>query len=200
MAEQNCSQPLNEIISNYYDYLKAFAIKNIKDKNEAEDIVQEVMLKLVESCHKLQEIDNIKAWLFRVAKNEIIDQFKKRGLNDSSIDIQNLEEDFDSKAEQDIEADFIIPMIKLLPEAYSKPLILSDIEGIPQKDIASQLELGLSTTKMRIQRGRKKLYELYENCCEIEYDSTGSFLNCHIKDSCKTLKEIESELNKEYGR
>lgn len=91
-------------------------------------------------------------------------------------------------------ADYIIPMIKLLPKEYAIPLMLSDIDKIPQKEIAKQLNLELSATKMRIQRARKKLRDLFVECCHLEYDKQGNFIGCVIKHSCKPLQNISTKL------
>jgi RNA polymerase sigma-70 factor (ECF subfamily) len=85
-------------------------------------------------------------------------------------------------------------MIELLPKEYAKPLMLSDIDKIPQKDIAKQLNLELSATKMRIQRARIKLRALFVDCCHIEFDKQGNFIGCSIKEFCEPLQSISKEL------
>lgn len=85
---------------------------------------------------------------------------------------------------------YIIPMIKLLPDIYAIPLMRSDIDHIPQKQIAKELDLNLSNTKMRIQRGRQKLRELFVECCELELDQNGNFISCSVKTSCTPLNNL----------
>ena len=178
--------------------MKAYIIKKTNDINLAEDIVQEVMLKLVESHKKNIEVNNIKAWLFQVTRNTIADYYKDY-YNKNKIEF-NFNEDWKEHSISSenistiLESDFIIPMIGLLPEKYAKPLHLSDIENIPQKDIALQLNLGLSATKMRIQRGREKLKSLFIECCDIQYDKSGNFSSCTIKPHCTPLQEIEKKI------
>ncbi|MCA1758619.1 MAG: hypothetical protein LC658_02525 [Bacteroidales bacterium] len=79
-------------------------------------------------------------------------------------------------------------MIHLLPEKYSNPLLLSVIENIPQAEIAKQLNLSVSATKMRVQRARKMLYDKFIECCDIEYSKTGGLLHCEIKENCYPVK------------
>ncbi|WP_336070452.1 sigma-70 family RNA polymerase sigma factor [Mesoflavibacter sp. CH_XMU1404-2] len=189
---------INEVVQEFYEFLKAYIIKKTNDINLAEDIVQEVMLKLVESHKKNIEVNNIKAWLFQVTRNTIADYYKDY-YNKNKIEF-NFNEDWkENSISSDtvssiLESDFIIPMIGLLPEKYAKPLHLSDIENIPQKDIALQLNLGLSATKMRIQRGREKLKSLFIECCDIQYDKSGNFSSCTIKPHCTPLQEIEKKI------
>ncbi|WP_372938216.1 sigma-70 family RNA polymerase sigma factor [Seonamhaeicola sp.] len=185
---------INDVVQEFYEFLKVYIIKKTNDINLAEDIVQEVMLKLVESHKKSIEVNNIKAWLFQVTRNTIADYYKKNKLA-FDFDEDWKEYSISSDAMSSIlELDFIIPMIGLLPEKYAKPLQLSDIENIPQKDIALQLNLSLSATKMRIQRGREKLRLLFIECCDIEYDKLGNFSSCTIKPHCTPLQEIEKKL------
>ena len=68
---------INEVVQEFYEFLKAYIIKKTNDINLAEDIVQEVMLKLVESHKKNIEVNNIKAWLFQVTRNTIADYYNK---------------------------------------------------------------------------------------------------------------------------
>ncbi len=182
---------LNEIIQNFYSHLKNYLIGKIKNSELAEDIVQEVMLKVVTAHQKNLKVQNLKAWLYQIARNTLIDYYRKNAnvilenenyLKDSLYYLQ--EEPFSP-------IDYLIPMINLLPDKYSKPLMLSDIDNIPQSEIAEKMALSLSATKMRIQRARKMLYNLFMECCDIEYDKNGVFLHCEIKENCTPLRNLK---------
>jgi len=185
---------INDVVQEFYEFLKAYIIKKTNDIYLAEDIVQEVMFKLVESHKKSIEVSNIKAWLFQVTRNTIADYYNKNKIE------FNFDEDWkESSISGDdissiLESDFIIPMIGLLPEKYANPLRLSDIENITPKEIAIQLNLGVSATKMRVQRGREKLKTLFIECCDIQYDKSGNFSSCTIKPHCTPLQEIEKKI------
>ena len=195
MKQECCN--IHEVIHKFYNYLKAYIIKHTKDVNLAEDLVQEVMLKLVESHQKNIAINNIKAWLFQVSRHTIYDYFKAHSNEqhwEASWQEALLTED---EFVPIMEVDYIIPMLDLLPESYAIPLKLSDIDGIPQKAIAEQLGMSLSAAKMRIQRARVKLRELFVECCEITYDKSGAFVSCTIKTSCTSLQDIHNSLEKQ---
>lgn len=193
--EKECCN-INDVVQEFYDYLKSYILKKTGKKSIAEDIVQEVMLKLVESHKRTTEIKNIKAWLFQVTRNTIADYYKKNHL-EYSFDEEWKEASLKSHSLPEILAtDFIVPMINLLPKNYAQPLMMSDIENIPQKEIADKINLGLSATKMRIQRGRKKLQELFVECCQIEYDKNGNFISCTVKNNCTSLKSVENQFHK----
>ena len=198
------TENIADTVKQFYGYLKGYIIKKTGDPDLADDLAQEVMYRLVKADDENREIQNVKAWLFQTTRHVIADHFRQQGKqpvvnsHDGNPDSSHTElsEPFRPPDEfvsiSDI--DFILPMLKLLPEKYGKPLIMSDIENIPQKKIASHLGLGLSATKMRIKRGREKLHGLFTECCEIEYDSRGEFAGCTIRDHCTPLLEIRKDL------
>ncbi|WP_196885442.1 sigma-70 family RNA polymerase sigma factor [Aureivirga sp. CE67] len=194
MAKNNLN--INEIVQHFYDYLKAFILSKVNNKELAEDLVQEVMVKLVESHQKEIEITNVKAWLFKVTRNTIYDYFKSHKLEIDLEENINLFDEIKDSESKLMTTDYIIPMIDLLPEKFSLPLKMSDIENISQKEIAEKLDLGLSATKMRIKRARVQLHQLFIECCVIEYDKNGAFVGCSIRNSCDDLHKITSKLNK----
>lgn len=192
MKKECCN--INDVVQEFYGFLKSYILKKTGKEIIAEDIVQEVMVKLVESHKKSGEIKNIKAWLFQVTRNTIADYYKKNHL-EYNFDEEWKENSLKSQSLPKIMAtDFIVPMINLLPKKYGKPLKMSDIDNVPQKEIANEMNLGLSATKMRIQRGREKLQELFVECCQIEYDKNGNFINCTVKPNCAPLKSAENQL------
>jgi RNA polymerase sigma-70 factor, ECF subfamily len=204
-----------ETVKQFYNYLKGFIMKRVHDPFLAEDLTQEVMYRFTKAEDGNYTIKNVKAWLIQTTRHVIADHYR----NPSNTLKMNLSENLTECSSQGEEhsvpddfirltnestgippADFILPIIKLLPEKYSKPLILSDIENIPQKEIATILGLGLSATKMRIKRARKKVFEIFVESCEIEFDSRGGFLGCKIKDQSAPLWEIRRELSRKGDR
>lgn len=185
---------LGSVITEYYSFLKAYLIRNCKNEQDAEDIVQEVMLKLMESYLKGTEITNVKAWLFQVSRNTLSDFYKQRPY-ELKEEPKELELSIDEPCGLTA-YDYLIPMIRFLPDKYAQPLLLSDIEKMAQTQIAKEISLGISATKMRIQRGRVKLKELFEDCCNIVYDHLGNFVSCTVKASCTPLVSHLSSFQK----
>ncbi|MDZ7778053.1 MAG: sigma-70 family RNA polymerase sigma factor [Bacteroidales bacterium] len=169
---------LNIIVSDFYNHLKNYLLGKIHNNELAEDIVQEVMLKVVTAHQKNLQVKNIKAWLFQIARNTLIDYYRKKQNHKQEYQ-ENIDEVLIELQDKSFRPDdYLIPMINLLPQKYSNPLLLSDIENIPQAEIAKQLNLSVSATKMRIQRARKMLYNKFIECCDIEYTKNGAFLHC----------------------
>lgn len=202
------STDITKTVKQFNSYLKGYIIKKVGDPVLAEDLTQEVMYRLVKADGENREISNVKAWLFQTTRHVIADHFRRQeknpvvnveeGLHENSAGSEDFR--FTDEFVSISDADFILPIIKLLPEEYSKPLIMSDIENLPQKEIAKQLGLGLSATKMRIKRARQQLHDLFAECCEIEFDSRGDFAGCTIKDHCTPFKKIRNDLCDQFGR
>ncbi|MCT4637906.1 MAG: sigma-70 family RNA polymerase sigma factor [Bacteroidales bacterium] len=197
MAKNNnkteCCNPHN-IVSDFYDKILGYVIKKVNDIDIAKDITQEVMGRMIDAYDKQLQVNNIKAWLFQVTRNIIADRYRRKDF------LNYVDTEIESSDEDEIPAitaeDFIVPMIKLLPDEYSVPLYMSDIDNMKQSEIAEKLNLSLSATKMRCQRARKKLHELFLECCDIEYTESGAFAHCTIKASCDQLHKIEKDINK----
>ncbi len=194
MKKECCD--INEVVQEFYDFLKFYILKKVNDEVIAEDIVQEVMIKLIESHQKDIQVKNIKAWLFQVSRNTIYDYFKNNKLN-HLLEYNNTLVDNENNLFELSVHDFIIPMIQFLPKKYAEPLYWSDIDNIPQNVIAERLGLSHSGAKMRVQRARVKLRELSVECCNIEYDAEGNFATCTVKDSCTPLKNHLTKYKKE---
>lgn len=184
--EKECCIP-QLIILNFYDKILGYVVKKVKEPHAARDIIQDVMGRLIDAYNKQLPLKNHKAWLFQVTRNVIADHFRKKDV----VDYTNANFDFadDNDGPEIAAEDFIIPMIKLLPEKYAVPLYMSEIENLKQAEIAEKLGLTLSATKMRCQRARKKLHELFLACCDIEFTESGAFVRCTVKSDCHVLKE-----------
>ena len=82
------------------------------------------------------------------------------------------EQDTGAEARAEL-AECLRPLIDELPEKYSIPLRLAELEGMPQQQIADQLGLSLSGAKSRVQRGRVKFREQLMACCDFEINEHG---------------------------
>lgn len=151
----------NEIWNKHHDHLLNFIKTKMDDENIAEDILQNVSIKLIDNLDRNTEIINYKSWLFQVTRNTIADYYRKNEQH-SELSLEHSEISINSSACVCDLSGFVIQTY--LPEKYSKPLFLSDFEQKSQQQIAKMLDISLTATKSRIQRGRKKLKEnIYSN-------------------------------------
>jgi len=178
---------IHDAINKFHDVVLSYVKIRIRNQADVEDVVQDIMLKMFNAYSSDKKIVNLKNWIYTITNNTIIDYYR-RNNNKSDLNIINEEE-----SELYTISEYIIPMINLLDEKYSQILLLSDIENIPQKEIAKKLGIGISATKSRIQRARKQLRELFTECCDMEFDKNGIIVSCHIKKSCTPLNDLNIE-------
>jgi RNA polymerase sigma-70 factor (ECF subfamily) len=163
-------------------------MKRVKDKDEANDLLQQLYLKLYKSCEQLQEVHNVSAWLYQITRNAVYDYFREQGRTIPLEDEGLLDEQLRQEPEQQEMENLVLPLLQLLPAEYAEPLRLSELEGISQKEIAERLGMSYSGAKSRVQRGREKLKALFIECCHLELDRQGNVVSATAKESCKPLQ------------
>lgn len=171
----------------YEAQLKGFVQKRVLDKEVADDILQQLYLKLYKNCEQLQEVHNLKAWLYQITRNTVYDFFRessRRQPLDAETELP--EEGLPEQTRHEVEA-LVEPLINLLPPEYAEPLRMSELEGISQKEIAERLGISYSGAKSRIQRGREKLKQLFLECCHLEFDKDGQVMSAQVKASCGSV-------------
>lgn len=165
--------------------LVVFVNKRVESREVAEDIVQDIYLRL----HRAEpgSIKNPRAWLYRAARNATIDHYRTRH-NDEPIDGKTdmaLPDDTDgpNEATQEL-ATCLRPLIAHLPEKYSEAVTLVDLDGITQSQAAKQVGISTSGMKSRVQRGRARLGDLLTNCCAVSTDNRGAIHDYEPSQSC----------------
>jgi len=183
----NACASVAPVFLEYEKQLKRFVQKRVKVSSNTDDILQQLYLKLYKNCEQLEGVKNMQAWLYQITRNAVHDYFRE---NSKVVALaENLDiADSDSlgQGSQELEA-LVLPLIRLLPEEYAEALILSEIEGISQKEIAVRLGISYSGAKSRIQRGREKLKQKFMECCILELDKGGQLVSATVKPSCTPL-------------
>ena len=136
----------------YRSDLKQFIISKVKETTIADDILQDTFIKIHTKLHTLKDITKLKSWIFTIARNSILDHWKS---TNKKVEIANFESEVEIETNIHTEKDCLQGILQNLPKKYRDPLFLSDIKGMKQAEVASQLKQTLSTTKSQIQRARK---------------------------------------------
>ncbi|WP_304509980.1 sigma-70 family RNA polymerase sigma factor [Anaerotignum sp.] len=185
MTKINKFTDVSSLWSDYKNGLQFYILKRVKDKDIANDLSHEVLMKIYNSCCSNNEIKNVRSWMFQIAHNTTIDYLKKE--NKFTNEIPEIFEKDENNSYKEAE-ELIKPLIELLPEKYAVPLQLSDIENIKQAEVSKKINLSLTATKSRIQRARKLLKEKIIECSNLELDEKGNLLSIEIKQSCEPLR------------
>lgn len=145
----------NKIVENYSDMIFRIAYQYLYNKYDAEDIVQEVFVKLLSRKVIFKDEEHVKSWLIRVTINQCLD-YKKSLAKRSTVPIENMEIPFEHKEEG------ILEELQLLKEDERNILYLYYYEGYKIKEIAKILIQKQNTINSKLTRARKKLKEIME--------------------------------------
>jgi RNA polymerase sigma-70 factor (ECF subfamily) len=155
------------------DSLYASALRMTRNPADAEDLVQETMLRAYRSFDRFEPGTNLKAWLFRIMTNAYINTYRKKQREPKKVSADEIE-DFDlyqelknhddqfSQTPERIVLDSlvdsdIIEAIDDLPEQFRLAVVLSDVEGFSYAEMAEIMDVPLGTVMSRLHRGRKAL-------------------------------------------
>jgi RNA polymerase sigma factor (sigma-70 family) len=126
IAEQN--QWVAEAMERDESRLRNYIRKQVLDRETAEDILQEVFVELIEAYRLLKPIEQVSAWLFRVAKNRIIDRFRGRKLESLAAT------KFGDDEEVPVSLEELLPSLQSGPEAvYARSVLLDEIDEALQE-------------------------------------------------------------------
>lgn len=170
------------IWSIYKHRLYRYIVDKTKQKSEVEDILQEVFIKFWTKHDEIKDKDKILNWLISVSKNTIADYYRLKENSVYKLALDPSTVKFDTEGKID-ESKKLIPIINSLPVKYKTVLLMSEIYGLPHKEIAEQFDLTISCIKTRVVRARKLLAEKMHQCCAFEYDKYGNIINCAEKSA-----------------
>ncbi len=157
----------------FMDSLYSTAYRMSRNRQDAEDLLQETYLRAYKYYDKFQEGTNFKAWLFKILKNTFINRYRKRQRQPLKNSFDEIEDAFESKLlespltargatpEEELMVDAldqdVQKALEALPEDYRTAVELADLQGLSYREIADQLEIPLGTVMSRLYRGRRKL-------------------------------------------
>jgi RNA polymerase sigma factor (sigma-70 family) len=180
MAEQD--QRLTETIGREQGRLRNFIRRRVDDESDAEDILQDVFYELVEAYRLMKPIEQVGAWLYRVARNRIIDRFRKKkpepfsaageadGEGGDSLSLEELLPSPDAGPEasyaRSILLDELDAALDELPEEQREVFVAHEIEGRSVKEIAAETGVSISALLSRKHYAvlylRRRLQSVYE--------------------------------------
>ena len=141
--------------------------------DDAEELLQEIFIKALRQGKKFCSLTNPRAWLFQVARNTLIDHHRQ------SREALPLDEDVPHPVTEPLPAvdalsQCLPHVLEELPAADRLAIVLCDIDGRPQQELADQLGISLSGAKSRLQRARLRLRQQLETACKVRLDATGA--------------------------
>lgn len=176
---------LETIWDRYSSRLLAFIRSRIADEAEAEDLLQEVFLRIHMNLCCLRDLSRLESWIYQITRNTIIDHYRSSRKTEELPEDLAIEADFDSGEDPEVELALSLgEMVAELPPAYRDALILTEYQGLSQVDLAQRLGISVSGAKSRVQRARKVLRDLLLACCHFELDRRGRIIEYHQRCCC----------------
>ncbi|MBL6446962.1 sigma-70 family RNA polymerase sigma factor [Fulvivirga sp. 29W222] len=153
-----------------------FISRKIQDSATAQDILQDVFIKVYLHVEQLNDGHRLTSWVYQITRNTISDYYKKRpeisGLKNDNWPEEEKEDDLYSSLSNCINS-----KIASFSQADRDVMLLTYFKGYSQKDLATFLDMSYSGTKNKVQRLRSKLKDSILNCEHVEADSTGNVIN-----------------------
>jgi len=174
---------IEQIWQEYHAALHGFIQSRVDDADIADDILQNIFLKISSKIDSLNDASRLKPWIHQITRNAIIDHYRSRKSHTELPEtIMAPEKDNAETARQEIEG-CMLPLVKHLPDTYREAVMLSEIEGLTQKQVAEKLGLSLPGAKSRVQRGRLMIKDMLNDCCHFEIDHRGTMVDYQLKTS-----------------
>lgn len=183
------TEHVTEMWQQIHDGLRGFIAKRVTEAAEVDDILQDTFLRMHRKLDSLKDPDKVVSWIYQITRHAIIDYYRAPArAREVALGLSG---DFDSalpflapgtshkdsgRLREEL-AGCLKPMIERLAREYRDAVTLVELEGLTQNDAAKQLGLSVSGMKSRVQRGRRQLKRMLDDCCAIELDRRGGIVD-----------------------
>ena len=160
----------------FHEGLLGFIKRRVGSRDTAEDILQDVMLRIHRHAAGVERAEAVAAWVHQITKNAIADHYRSARIRREVA--AGIHTDHDAPGESEPEAPDVraeiaacmAPLLRRLPPIYREALTLTEVEGMTQAEAAARVGLSPSGMKSRVQRARRRLERVLINCCDVELD------------------------------
>ena len=170
----------NILWSQYELELTNFVRARLFDKSLAHDIMQDVAIKVYKNQDEFQKIDNIRAWLYKITRNTLIDFYKQNNkkipneLYSQELITHSNNENLESS---ELASCLRYMMSSSLNQSDKDVLNYSIVEEYSIKEISLKTKLTSEGVKTKLKRAKKKLASKFFSCCNLEKDTQGNILD-----------------------
>lgn len=172
--------------------LRDFIGRRIRNPSDRDDVVQDVLTRVLVNLRDLRTPENYGPWIYRIARNAIVDHWRKNAGStlEPLLDGWDAPEAENEDAVLQAVAAHLHLLVRGLPEPYREAVTLTELDGHSHKEACARTGASLSAMKSRVRRGRLMLKASLEECCRLEVSPVGSLIDCEPKagGACSTCK------------
>ncbi len=158
----------NELVERYRERLFNFVLRYFNNKEQAEDVVQDTLIKLYTHASYYKNVAKFSTWIFTIAKNNALTELRKNKRkrteslwteDGNPLDINSKEQSLDQKTHNEFAINQLNRFLDEIPENFRMAVVLRDFQELSYDEISKILEIPIGTIKSRINRGRIQLAE-----------------------------------------
>jgi RNA polymerase sigma-70 factor, ECF subfamily len=174
--------------------LRPYVARRVASAAEVDDILQTIFVRMHQGLAGLKDAERFGGWVYRIAEHVIVDSTRSRA-REPLVPVEEVPERPELAAPDDSEelqaalGECVALFVARLPSPYREAITLTELQGISQSEAADMLGVSLSGMKSRVQRGRAKIREMFDECCRISLDCRGRVVECEPR----SLEEIPSD-------
>lgn len=176
-----------QIWNDFHDKLYGFILKRVHNTEIANDLLQDIFVKIHTKIDSLKQDDKLTSWIYQVTRNSILDYFKTKKLtSDLPAEVIDPVEPVTFNREM---ANCLKTMLNELPPDHKEAIEQTELGTLSQKEYAEKIGISYSGAKSRVQRARQELNELFQSCCRASFDKYGNVVeHVCLNENCNCSK------------
>ena len=188
-SERDPPPDFPDVFDEYQRPIYNYLLRMTQSQAEAEDLTQETFIRVHRSLPSFRGEASLSTWIYRIATNVSLDHFRRSATRQAKAAVSLEETESDGEwvpdktasspeqvAAQSEMSDCIQSFIGRLPPSYRTVLVLHDLQGLKNREIADVLDCSLDTVKIRLHRARKKLRASLDAGCDFAHDERNVFV------------------------
>jgi len=204
MESRDADLEFQSVFSEFQKPVYNYVLRMVKDRSLAEELTQDVFIKTYKSLSEFRGESKVSTWIFRIATNACLDYFRSRPhKKDEKTDLLSPDDlltstlpDGEQKPPEADEELINVEMsscvreyIDNLPDEYRAVILLHDIQGFTNPEIAGITGTTLENVKIRLHRARRKMKEVFSSGCSF-YRDERNVLRCVRKEEDDTGDQV----------
>lgn len=167
--------------------VRRYVRHRVADPSVHDDIVQEVFLRVHDRREQVLNDERLAGWIRRITANVVTDHYRKRPPPELlPTDIPAPPQGHDPiELDRALLGSWLAATVQQLEPHHREVLILTELQGLTQREAAARLGLSLPAVKARVRRGRAALMQRLQQCCHLDLDQRGALIGYSPKSACE---------------